>query len=44
MNPLTDRPIFEGETATYWFNDDGILVSLSKSPKRTIENITGNIA
>jgi len=24
--------------------DDHILVSLSKSPKRTIENITGNIA
>ncbi len=44
MNPLTDRQIFEGEIATYWFNDDGILVSLSKSPKRTIENITGNIA
>ncbi len=44
MDPLTDRQIFEGEIATYWFNDDGILVSLSKSPKRTIENITGNIA
>ncbi len=44
MNPLADRQIFEGEIATYWFNDDGILVSLSKSPKRTIENITGNIA
>ena len=38
-----DRPIFEGEIATYWF-DNGILVSLSKSPKRTVENITGNVA
>ncbi len=38
-----DRQIFEGEIATYWF-DDGILVSLSKSPKRTVENIKGNIA
>ena len=39
----TDREIIEGEIATYWF-EDGILVSLSKSPKRTIENITGNVA
>ncbi len=44
MTPPTDRQIFEGEIADYWFNDDGILVSVSKSPKRTIENITGNIA
>jgi len=39
----TDRQIFEGEIATYWM-DDGILVSFSKSPKRTVENITGNLA
>ena len=38
-----DRPIYEGEIATYWFEED-ILVSLSKSPKRTIENIAGNVA
>ena len=25
MDPLTDRQIFEGEIATYWFNDDGIF-------------------
>lgn len=43
MTPPTDRQIFEGEIATYWF-DDGILVSLSKSPMRTVANITGNIA
>lgn len=38
-----DRQIFDGEIATYWF-DAGILVSLSKSPKRTVENIKGNVA
>ena len=43
MTAPTDRQIFEGEIATYWF-DGGILVSLSKSPKRTVANITGNIA
>ena len=43
MLPPTDREIFEGEIATYWF-DDGILVSLSKSVMRTVENIKGNVA
>ena len=43
MTPPADKQTFEGEIATYWF-DDGILVSLSKSPKRTVENITGNVA
>ena len=43
MKPPTDREIFEGEIATYWM-DNGILVSLSKSPKRTVANITDNIA
>ena len=43
MQLPTDREIFEGEIATYWM-DDGILVSLSKNPKRTIANITENIA
>jgi hypothetical protein len=43
MNNIpTDRPTFEGEIATYWF-DEGILVSLSRSPKRTVENITSNV-
>jgi hypothetical protein len=40
----TDRQIFEGEIATYWIDDNGILVSLSKSPMRTVANITANIA
>ena len=39
----TDRQIFEGEIATYWL-DDGILVSLSKSTRRTVANITDNVA
>jgi len=39
----TDKQIFEGEIATYWI-EDGILVSLSKSPMRTVENISGNVA
>jgi hypothetical protein len=43
MTIPTDRPIYEGEIATYWF-EDNILVSLSKNPKRTVENITGNVA
>jgi hypothetical protein len=43
MTLPTDRQTFEGKIATYWF-DNGILVSLSKPPRRTIENITGNVA
>ncbi|MFT3843633.1 MAG: STAS/SEC14 domain-containing protein [Lacibacter sp.] len=38
----TDRPIYESEIATYWFDDAGFLVSLSKSVKRTVENISSN--
>ena len=38
----TDRQIFEGEIATYWMDDDGILVSLSKSILRTVANIRDN--
>jgi hypothetical protein len=43
ITPPADKQIFRGEIADYWL-EDGILVSLSKSPKRTVENITGNIA
>ena len=43
MTKPTNKETFEGDIATYWF-DEGILVSLSKSPKRTVENITGNVA
>ena len=44
MQIPADRPVFEGEIATYWFDDNGILVSLSKSIKRTVANISGNVA
>jgi len=40
----TDRQTWEGEIASYWFDDNGILISLSKDPKRTVENITSNVA
>ena len=43
MTVPQDRAVYEGEIATYWF-EDGILVSLSKSPKRTVDNITRNVA
>jgi hypothetical protein len=40
----TDRQTWDGEIASYWFDDNGILISLSKNPKRTVENISGNVA
>lgn len=44
MTAPTDKTVIEGEIATYWWDDNGILVSLSKNPKRTVENIAGNVA
>jgi len=43
MTIPNDKQTFDGEIATYWF-EEGILVSLSKSPRRTVENIRGNVA
>ena len=43
MLPPAGKETFDGEIATYWF-DDGILVSSSKSIRRTVENIRGNVA
>ncbi|MBO9594673.1 MAG: STAS/SEC14 domain-containing protein [Niabella sp.] len=43
VNIPADRPVFDGEIATYWF-EEGILVSLSKAVKRTVANISGNVA
>lgn len=43
MTIPTDRQTWQGEIADYWF-EDGILVSLSKSPRRTVENISANVA
>jgi hypothetical protein len=41
--PPANKETWEGEIATYWW-DNGILVSLSKSPRRTVATITGNVA
>jgi hypothetical protein len=43
MTPPIDRKIWEGEIATYWFDDD-ILVSYSKSTMRTVQTISQNVA
>jgi hypothetical protein len=36
--------LIKGEIADYWYAPDGILYSYSKNPKRTVENITSNVA
>ncbi|MDN3655228.1 STAS/SEC14 domain-containing protein [Ferruginibacter paludis] len=43
IEPPANREIFESDIARYWW-EDGILVSVSKSPKRTVENIRSNAA
>jgi len=42
--PPPGKEIFEGEIATYWLDNDGLLISVSKSPTRTVANITANVA
>ena len=44
MNPPPNIELINGEIADYWLDPDGILYSYSKSPKRTIKNISENIA
>ena len=39
---LKDKHIIKGEIADYYL-EDGILVSLSKNPKRTVDNIKRNV-
>jgi len=43
MNIPDNIPLIKGEIADYWLSDDGILYSYSKSPVRTVKNITENI-
>ncbi|MFN8114566.1 MAG: STAS/SEC14 domain-containing protein [Bacteroidia bacterium] len=43
MIKLDTVPLIEGEIADYKFHE-GILYSYSKSPKRTVKNISENIA
>lgn len=42
MEAPKDKHIIKGEIADYWM-EDGILYSLSKSPRRTVENISANV-
>jgi hypothetical protein len=37
MKPPPDVKIFEGELATFWFDENGILCALSKNTPRTLE-------
>jgi hypothetical protein len=41
---LNPSELIKGEIADYRFDESGILYSYSKSPKRTIQNISDNIA
>jgi len=36
--------LIKGEIADYWYAPDGILYAYSKNPRRTVKNITANIA
>ncbi len=44
MQKPEDPQLIPGEIADYWLDGDGILFSYSKSPVRTIKNITENVA
>ena len=43
MRPPEHVKLIEGEIADYWLDEDGILYSYSKSPERTVKNISENI-
>jgi hypothetical protein len=44
IKPPENTPLIKGEIADYWYAPEGILYSYSKNPKRTVKNITENIA
>ena len=44
IKPPHTIQLVEGEIADYWYAPDGILYSYSKNPRRTVKNITENIA
>jgi hypothetical protein len=44
MNPPGNIPLIKGEIADYYYSPEGILYSYSKPPKRTVKNISENIA
>jgi len=39
-----NKELIKGEIADYWLDPDGILYSYSKNPRRTVKNISENIA
>lgn len=43
MEKPTDDLLIKGEIADYFYDKEGILYSYSKSPVRTVKNISGNI-
>ncbi len=43
MSAIAERKVIEGEIASYYLDNQGILVAYSKSIKRTVENIGRNI-
>jgi len=44
IKPPDNIQLIKGEIADYWYAPDGILYSYSRNPKRTVKNITENIA
>jgi len=44
MNRPDDTQVIKGEIADYYLDPGGILYSYSKSPRRTVKNISENIA
>jgi hypothetical protein len=44
MNPPANIQLIKGEIADYYYSPEGILYSYSKAPKRTVKNISENIA
>ncbi|MGV3530219.1 MAG: STAS/SEC14 domain-containing protein [Flavisolibacter sp.] len=40
--PPADQPTWQSSIATYWM-EEGILISLSKSVRRTVDNIAENV-
>ena len=44
IKPPGNIQLIKDEIADYWYAPDGILYSYSRNPKRTVKNITENIA
>jgi hypothetical protein len=44
VKPPAGAELHETELATFWMGADGILMSISKSPTRTIANVSENLA